>query len=170
VPRVASAQNITIDGRFSPAQILIGPNYGIGANLGRQVGSNLFHSFGQFGLVAGESAAFSGPVTINNVIGRVTGDNASSINGQIRSTITGANLYLIKPSGIVFGDPPATISDGIITGPRIECSMNMRARTALLKDRALERPIIAQHGAVHCVGVGPEVEKATEDAARRGSI
>jgi acetamidase/formamidase len=33
--------------------------------------------------------------------------------------------------------------------------------------RAFERPIIAQGGAVHFVGVGPSVEEATEDAARR---
>jgi filamentous hemagglutinin family protein len=102
-PRIAAAQHITIDGRFAPAQTLVGPNYAIGANLGKQVGSNLFHSFGQFGLAAGESATFSGPGTINNVIGRVTGGTVSSINGTIGSTITGANLYLINPSGIVFG-------------------------------------------------------------------
>lgn len=109
VPRVALAQHITVDGRFSPAQTLVGPNYSITANLGKQVGSNLFHSFGQFGLATGESAAFSGPATISNVIGRVTGGNASSIDGKIQSTITGANLYLINPSGIVFG-PNATVN------------------------------------------------------------
>jgi len=49
-PWGASAQRITIDGRLSPAQTLVGPNYTIGANLGKQVGSNLFHSFGQFSL------------------------------------------------------------------------------------------------------------------------
>ena len=59
-PRMAAAQHITVDGHLSPAQTLIGPNYSIGANLGKQVGSNLFHSFGQFGLSTGESAAFSG--------------------------------------------------------------------------------------------------------------
>ena len=86
-----------------------GPNYAISANLGKQVGSNLFHSFGLFGLATGESAAFSGPATISNVIGRVTGGNPSSIDGKIQSTITGANLYLINPSGIVFG-PHATVN------------------------------------------------------------
>jgi large exoprotein involved in heme utilization and adhesion len=91
LPRMASAQHITVDGRFSPAQTLVGPNYSISANLGKQVGSNLFHSFGQFGLATGESAAFSGPTTVNNVIGRVTGGNLSSIDGKIQSTITGAN-------------------------------------------------------------------------------
>jgi len=45
--------------------------------------------------------------------------------------------------------------------------MKVRARINLLKDRTLERPIIAQGGAVHFVGVGPNVEEATEDAARR---
>jgi filamentous hemagglutinin family protein len=109
LPRAASAQHITVDGRFSPAQTLVGPNYSIGANLGKQVGSNLFHSFGQFGLATGESAAFSGPATISNVIGRVTGGNASSIDGKIQSNIAGANLYLINPSGIVFG-PNATVN------------------------------------------------------------
>ena len=108
VPRVASAQHITIDGRLSSAQTLVGPTYTIGANLGKQVGSNLFHSFGQFNLSSTpvpESATFTstgntGP--ISNVIGRVTGGNQSTINGAIISAVPGANLYLINPSGIVF--------------------------------------------------------------------
>jgi hypothetical protein len=69
----AQAQHISIDGRLSPAQTLVGPSYSIGANLGKQVGGNLFHSFGIFGLATGESATFSGPATVTNVIGRVTG-------------------------------------------------------------------------------------------------
>jgi filamentous hemagglutinin family protein len=112
VPRLAAAQNITVDGRFSPARTLVGPNYSIGANLGRQVGSNLFHSFGQFGLATGESATFTptgSTSTINNVIGRVTGGAQSSINGRIASAIFRANLYLINPSGIVFG-PNAAVN------------------------------------------------------------
>ena len=48
-PQRASAQHITI-GPLSPAQSLVGPSYTIGVNLGRQVGSNLFHSFGRFSL------------------------------------------------------------------------------------------------------------------------
>ncbi len=55
------AQHITVDGRLSAAQTLTGPNYAIGANLGRQVGGNLFHSFGAFSLTTGETATFSGP-------------------------------------------------------------------------------------------------------------
>jgi filamentous hemagglutinin family protein len=108
------AQHITIDKSFGAPQTLVGPDYAIGANLGKQVGSNLFHSFGQFSLSntpVRESATFTstgsaGP--INNVIGRVTGGNQSNINGKIVSTITGASLYLINPSGIMFG-PNATV-------------------------------------------------------------
>jgi filamentous hemagglutinin family protein len=115
-PEIASAQHITIDGTLhtAPAQTLMATNnvYSIGANLGKQVGANLFQSFGLFGLATGESAAFTpagsnGP--ISNVIGRVTGRAASSIDGTIRSTIGGANIYLINPSGIVFG-PSARVS------------------------------------------------------------
>ena len=109
VSGVARAQHITVDGSFSATQTLVGPNYNIGANLGKQVGGNLFHSFGVFGLSQGESANFSGPATVANVIGRVTGGTASSINGAINSSIAGANLYMINPSGIVFG-PNATVN------------------------------------------------------------
>ena len=114
VPRVAAAAgatSITIDGRFSPAQTLVPTNgvYSIGANLGKQVGGNLFQSFGLFDLSTGQTAAFSGPKTVINVIGGVTGGSPSSINGKIQSTISGASLYLINPSGIVIG-PKATVN------------------------------------------------------------
>jgi filamentous hemagglutinin family protein len=107
--RAAAAQSITIDGSLSPARTLAGPNYTIGAGLGRQFGGNLFHSFGSFSLNTGESANFTGPATVANIVGRVTGGNPSSIDGNIRSSIAGANLYLINPSGIVFG-PNATVN------------------------------------------------------------
>jgi large exoprotein involved in heme utilization and adhesion len=65
MPREAASQHITVDGRLSPAQTLVGPNYTIGANLGKQVGSNLFHSFGQFGLATGESTTFATAVRVS---------------------------------------------------------------------------------------------------------
>ena len=66
-------------------------------------GKNQFLSFGQFGLNTGESATFSGPAGIQNILARVTGGAASNINGTITSTITGANLFLLNPSGVMFG-------------------------------------------------------------------
>src|SRR5271163_1282609 len=99
MPRGAAAgggPSITIDGRFSPAQTLVPTNgvYSIGASLGKQVGGNLFQSFGLFGLSTGQTAVLSGPAAIKNVIGGVTGGTPSAINGKIQSNIAGANLYL----------------------------------------------------------------------------
>ena len=69
-------------------------------------GSNLFHSFGDFSIGQGDIANFlndSGLMT-SNIIGRVTGGNMSNINGMIRTTgFDMANLFLVNPSGIVFG-------------------------------------------------------------------
>ena len=77
--------------------------YLISSDLGRQAGKNLFHSFQQFNVLTKESATFTGPQHIENIIGRVTGGSASSIDGILRSTIDGANLFLLNPSGILFG-------------------------------------------------------------------
>ena len=76
--------------------------------MGSVRGNNLFQSFSQFNLNAGEVAAFSGPKGIQNILSRVTGGSPSSINGTIRSDITGANFFFINPNGIVFG-PNAAI-------------------------------------------------------------
>lgn len=78
-------------------------NYDIGADVGQQSGANLFHSFDTFNVDTGQSATFSGPNSVSNIVSRVTGDSASTINGRIISTIPEANLWLINPKGIVFG-------------------------------------------------------------------
>ena len=97
----ARAQVIT-DGSVGPAQSLAGPNFAITSDLGRIAGNNLFHSFQRFNLSTGQSATFSGPASIANIFSRVTG-GASTIDGTIRSTIAGADLFLVNPAGIVFG-------------------------------------------------------------------
>lgn len=108
---VPARSGVVMDGSLGAAGALAGPNYAIGANLGRQVGGNLFHSFASFNLTAAESATFSGPATVANIIGRVTGGSRSDIDGRIASTIPGANLYFLNPAGIVFG-PNATLDVG----------------------------------------------------------
>jgi filamentous hemagglutinin family protein len=94
---------ITLDGTLVPRIAIEGPDYQIGAELGQQHGSNLFHSFGEFNININESATFSGPDHTNNVISRVTGGNISSIDGALRSTIPNADVYLINPAGLMFG-------------------------------------------------------------------
>ena len=77
---------------------------------GTTLGPNLFHSFGQFNVGAGDIARFQTPNlslddSISNILGRVTGGNPSNIFGTLDSATfyPHANLYLMNPFGTVFG-------------------------------------------------------------------
>ncbi|MDM8559993.1 filamentous hemagglutinin N-terminal domain-containing protein [Candidatus Parabeggiatoa sp. HSG14] len=94
---------ITTDGSLGSRANLQGHDYLIGADLGQQHGGNLFHSFQDFNLNSLESATFSGPNTVQNILSRVTGGNPSNIDGLIRSTIPNADMYFLNPYGIMFG-------------------------------------------------------------------
>jgi filamentous hemagglutinin family protein len=96
---------VVVDNSFGPRAGLPGPNFEIPAALGHTVGSNLFHSFESFNLTSSESATFTAPATssYDNVVSRVTGDSASSIDGLLRSTIPGTDFYFMNPHGVVFG-------------------------------------------------------------------
>ncbi|MGZ6037867.1 MAG: beta strand repeat-containing protein [Phenylobacterium sp.] len=74
---------------------------------GTLAGANLFHSFSQFSLAAGDTAqwtrAAGGGASISNVINRVTGGQVSQIAGTLDSSgLPNANFYFINPAGIVF--------------------------------------------------------------------
>ncbi|MDB9448044.1 filamentous hemagglutinin N-terminal domain-containing protein, partial [Anabaena sp. CS-542/02] len=66
-------------------------------------GSNLFHSFTDFNVGADRGVYFSNPDNIGNILTRVTGSNPSSILGTL-GVLGNANLFLINPHGISFGD------------------------------------------------------------------
>ncbi|AFY54829.1 filamentous hemagglutinin family N-terminal domain protein [Rivularia sp. PCC 7116] len=70
---------------------------------GMQKGNNLFHSFKEFSIPQGSSAIFNNSTDVVNIINRVTGGNVSNIDGLIKAS-GNANLFLINPSGIVFGE------------------------------------------------------------------
>jgi filamentous hemagglutinin family protein len=95
---------VITDGTLGTQLNLLGPDFQIEANLGQQIGGNLFHSFQNFNLQSHESAIFSGPNSVNIIFSRVTGGNASQINGTIRSTIPYAELFLLNPAGIILGE------------------------------------------------------------------
>ncbi|BAY09317.1 two-partner secretion domain-containing protein [Calothrix sp. NIES-2098] len=69
---------------------------------GAQRGANLFHSFSQFNINDGQRVYFINPSGVGNILSRVTGGNPSNILGTL-GVLGNANLFLINPNGIVFG-------------------------------------------------------------------
>ena len=93
-------------------------------------GSNLFHSFQDFSVPTDTQAVFNNANIIDNIISRVTGGNLSEINGGIGANGT-ANVFLINPAGIVFGENAfldvggsfiGTTADSLLFPDRIEYS------------------------------------------------
>ena len=105
------------------AQTAITPDVGLGVGFGTSavqagrvttidggalLGGNLFHSFRDFSLGAGDTAQWTraggGAGDVRNVINRVTGGQVSRISGTLDSTaLPNASFYFINPAGVVFG-------------------------------------------------------------------
>ncbi len=70
---------------------------------GTQVDKNVFHSLQKFGLNENQIADFVTNSGTENILGRISGGDASVINGLIKVTGSNANLYLMNQAGIIFG-------------------------------------------------------------------
>ncbi len=104
-PHAALAQSVTLDGSLGSGQLIRqGTTTIVPQLVGQTAGINLFHSFGQLSLSQPERLQFTlnSGSTVQNIISRVTGGNPSQINGTIQAP-TNVNLFLINPSGIIFG-------------------------------------------------------------------
>ena len=77
-------------------------------------GFNLFHSFQEFNIDNEKSVYFSNPTAIKNILTRITGKNSSSILGKL-GVLGNANLFLINPNGIFFGQNASLDISGSFT-------------------------------------------------------
>ncbi|MDY6784680.1 MAG: filamentous hemagglutinin N-terminal domain-containing protein [Cyanobacteriota bacterium] len=62
----------------------------------------LFHSFLEFNVGNAQQVYFVNPANIENIFTRVTGNNPSNILGTL-GVLGNANLFLLNPNGILFG-------------------------------------------------------------------
>ena len=90
----------------NPAEIIEG---------GARRGANLFHSFSEFNVESGRGAYFSNPIEVDRIFSRVTGSNPSEIFGTL-GVLGNADLFLINPNGIVFGENARLDLDGSFFG------------------------------------------------------
>src|SRR5437879_6137104 len=102
----AFTTSITPDGTLGtsvgvPTAFGAGKDYAISG--GTKISSNLFHSFQLFSVGTGDRASFTGLTGITNILSRVTGGQQSMIDGFLRTTTSGVNLYLVNPAGVLFG-------------------------------------------------------------------
>lgn len=102
--------NLKASAQINPDNSLDVESSRVNSSVGRDIieggairGSNLFHSFTDFNVGTQQQVYFANPSGIQNIINRVTGKNSSQILGTL-GVLGNANLFLINPNGMIFGE------------------------------------------------------------------
>ena len=98
--------DVRTDGSLGAVQALSGKMV-VPQTLGQIKGQNLFHSFSVLNVHPGESLSFTTTDVVQNILARVTGSSASTIQGLLEVKAAAGskpNFYLMNPQGIMVGD------------------------------------------------------------------
>ncbi|MEM8754621.1 MAG: filamentous hemagglutinin N-terminal domain-containing protein, partial [Pseudomonadota bacterium] len=104
-----AAGQIVTDGSVGDRVSLTGDLVRIEDGLGRRSGGNLLHSFERFNTNAGQTALFGVPDGVDTVIGRVTGGEASRLDGRVSfvdpafAAPRAADFWFFNPAGVLIG-------------------------------------------------------------------
>lgn len=135
----SAAAQVTADGTLATT-VTSSDSQNFTIENGDRTGNNLFHSFDTFSIPTNGSAVFNNPTDIETIFNRVTGANVSNIDGLIQTNGT-ANLFLLNPNGILFGENAsldiggsflATTADSILFSDNVEFSATDTAPAPLL--------------------------------------
>ncbi|MCS5661858.1 MAG: filamentous hemagglutinin N-terminal domain-containing protein, partial [Dehalococcoidia bacterium] len=109
---IGQSDNLGIGGGFGTTMMVYIPS-----RLGQIKGDNLYHSFKALDLSSDQFAVLDIPEEVNNVFIRITGGEASLLNGVIESNKKGRNITLINEQGFELGpDTEFTTFSGIRLG------------------------------------------------------
>ncbi|MDJ0680050.1 MAG: filamentous hemagglutinin N-terminal domain-containing protein [Xenococcaceae cyanobacterium MO_167.B52] len=99
----ASAQLIPDQSLGNESSIVNSTNNLLQIEGGATRGNNLFHSFREFNVNTNQEVFFNNSINIESIFTRVTGGNISNIDGLV-SNVGQADLFILNPAGIVFGE------------------------------------------------------------------
>ncbi len=166
IPTALVEAQITPDESLSTQTEQQGENR-LNINGGEREGNNLFHSFQEFSVPEGLEAVFENAPDIENIFTRITGEEASAINGILR-TQGGANFFLVNPNGIVFGEN-AQLNVGGSFIATTASSVQFEDGTEFIANDAQEKPILTvsvpiglqferNNGAITVNGTGNQID------------
>jgi filamentous hemagglutinin family protein len=154
---------------------LAGPNFMIPANFGKQVGGNLFESFSQFNLNRFQTATFTGPSNVQNILARVTSGSPSSIDGKITidQMMGDANLFFMNPAGVMFGKNAQLDVRGsfaVSTANYLKLADGGKFNTSLGGGDVLTSAPVSAFGFLNSTPAGVSITGSTLDVASQKSF